>query len=277
MKATCFELTIPGFTIACKAWGDSKLPPMIALHGWLDNANSFDALAPYLENRYYLVAIDLPGHGLSSHIPEGCYYHFIDGIFNTLKIIQALDFDRIHLLGHSMGACLASLIAGVVPDQILSMTLIEALGPLAAPQESCCAQLTNFYQHALNVDDKKERPYPSLSRAAEARAARGYLSLEHAAILCQRGVRQEGDSFYWRHDRRLLYANPLRMTEVQVLSCLSNITTPSRLIWAKEGFDFCEDVIKEREKAVKNLEIFHLPGGHHIHMETPDKIAQCMA
>lgn len=277
MNANCFDIKIPGFTIACKAWGTPDLPPILALHGWLDNANSFDLLAPYLEKHFYFIAVDLPGHGLSSHIPAGCYYHFIDGIFNILKIIQALEFEQVHLLGHSMGACLASLIAGIAPEKILSLTLLEALGPLAASAESCCDQLAGFHQQASNIEDKKERPYPSLARTAEARAARGYLSLNHAEILCQRGVRQEGDSYYWRHDRRLLHASPLRLTEEQILSCLNKITNKSCLIWAKEGFSFCEEVILEREKAIKNLEIHRLSGGHHIHMEKPDKIAHYLA
>ena len=46
MKAHCFDLSIPGFTIACKAWGNANNPPMLALHGWLDNANSFARLFP---------------------------------------------------------------------------------------------------------------------------------------------------------------------------------------------------------------------------------------
>src|SRR5690349_24801058 len=100
-------LTIPGFSIACKIWGNPDKPSILALHGWLDNANSFTHLAPYLENDFHFIAVDLPGHGHSSHLPEGCNYHFFDGIFIVLKIINALNLDRVHLLGHSMGACLA--------------------------------------------------------------------------------------------------------------------------------------------------------------------------
>src|SRR5262245_54247330 len=122
------NLTIPGLTIACKCWGNPQNPPILALHGWLDNANSFDYLAPYLEDQYYLIAIDLPGHGHSSHIAQGAYYHFSDGIFTVIEIINALKLDKVHLLGHSMGACLASLVAGVTPDRFPSLFLIEGLG-----------------------------------------------------------------------------------------------------------------------------------------------------
>jgi pimeloyl-ACP methyl ester carboxylesterase len=115
MKA--IQLQIPGFTIACKAWGNPEDQPIIALHGWLDNANSFDEIAKRLQDKYYIIAVDLPGHGHSSHLPAGCIYHFTDGIFIVLEILNALKLKKVHLLGHSMGACLGSLIAGVAPER----------------------------------------------------------------------------------------------------------------------------------------------------------------
>ncbi|MDI9819270.1 MULTISPECIES: alpha/beta fold hydrolase [unclassified Legionella] len=273
-----FTLSIPGFTIAGKAWGNPAHPPVLALHGWLDNANSFDLLAPYLEKQLYLLAVDLPGHGLSSHLPEGCHYHFIDGLLTVLQIIKALRFKQVHLLGHSMGACLASLVAGVYPEQILSLALIEGLGPFSKPEESCRKQLAQYFQHlSYHYKNMEAKPYPSIAAAAEARAKRGYLSVEHAEILCQRGVHKQNNVFYWRHDRRLLTANPLRMTEGQVLSCLKNITAKSCLIWAEGVSIFNEYDMNTRIKAVANLTIYQLKGGHHIHMEQPEAVADYLA
>lgn len=275
MKA--FTVNIPGFTIAVKAWGNPELPPMLALHGWLDNANSFDLLAPYLETQFYLLAVDLPGHGHSSHLPEGCHYHFSDGIFTCLQIIQALGFQQIHLLGHSMGACLASLIAGVAPEQIFSLILIEGLGPFSQPEQTCRKQLAQYLHHAIKEENKEAKPYKSLDLAAQARAKRGYLSLEYAQIICQRGVIRKNESFYWRHDRRLLNPTPLYMTEGQVLSCLQSITARSCLILADNGFVFKDFDMQERIEAVRGLQVDQMTGGHHIHMEQPDAIAQRLA
>lgn len=126
-------LSIPGLSIACKVWGNPDNPPILALHGWLDNANSFDDIAEHLQNDYYFIAVDLPGHGHSSHLPPGCIYHFTDGIFTVVEIINALGLNKLHLLGHSMGACLGSLVAGVAPDRFLSLSLIEGLGPFFSP------------------------------------------------------------------------------------------------------------------------------------------------
>lgn len=273
MKTTNSKLTIPGLTIAYKTWGSADHPPILALHGWLDNAGSFDRLAPYLAKDFYLIAVDLPGHGLSSHLPSGCHYHFADGIFTLAEIIHGLHLDKTHLLGHSMGACLASLAAGVIPERVLSMALIEAIGPFSSPEQHCCEQLSH-YAHHLTAQGKEGRPYPSLEAAANARAKRGYLSHDHALTLCERGVREQEGLYYWRHDRRLISPTPLRMTEGQILSCLNKVKAKSCLILAKEGFNYDEKDIEGRIKAVKNLRVNHLNGGHHLHMEKPDTVGQ---
>jgi pimeloyl-ACP methyl ester carboxylesterase len=270
-------IQIPGFTIGYKTWGTPDKPPMIALHGWLDNANSFDLLAPYLQEQFYLIAIDFPGHGHSSHLPEGCYYHFSDGIFNILEIINRLGLDQVHLLGHSMGACLASLIAGVIPNQILSIALIEGLGPFSGPDSTCREQLAKYSHLIFREQNKQAKPYKSLEQASVARAQKGYLAQEFVEIIAQRGLEEKEGLFYWRHDRRLLLASPLKMTENQVLSCLEGIRSKSCLIWASQGFEFDSDIMQKRVKAIKNLQIHHLEGGHHIHMEQPGAVAHCLA
>ena len=89
--------------------------------------------------------------------------------------------------------------------------------------------------------------------AALARSRKGYVSLEIAKILCERGLLEKNGLFYWRHDRRLLAPSPLRMTEAQILSCLENIHTKTCLIWASDGFAFDSKLMQARIKAVRNL------------------------
>ena len=59
------KINVPGFTIASKVWNPNNIKPVLCLHGKLDNAASFDLLAPLLPN-IQLVAVDQPGTGYSS-------------------------------------------------------------------------------------------------------------------------------------------------------------------------------------------------------------------
>ena len=107
---------------------------MLALHGWLDNAASFLPMAPFL-GTLELVAIDLPGHGRSAHLPAGADYSFPGAIASVLDVADALGWERFALLGHSMGAGIASVVAAACPERIEKLVAVEALGALADAAE----------------------------------------------------------------------------------------------------------------------------------------------
>lgn len=76
-------LPLSSIRLAAMAWGHSAGLPVLALHGWLDNAASFARLAPLLPD-WRIVALDLAGHGHSKHRPAGCRYHLMDYVFDVI-------------------------------------------------------------------------------------------------------------------------------------------------------------------------------------------------
>ena len=72
-------LKLPGLTGELEAIqsGEGSVTPIVSLHGWLDNADSFRPMMPFIADRPW-VSLDLPGHGLSQHRPEKSVYHLLD-------------------------------------------------------------------------------------------------------------------------------------------------------------------------------------------------------
>jgi len=99
------SFTLQHMNIAGLAMGDPSKPMILALHGWLDNAASFIPLAPYLTD-YYVLALDLPGHGLSSHRPNGSHYHLMDFVYDLHELIEQQQWQDILLVGIRWGASL---------------------------------------------------------------------------------------------------------------------------------------------------------------------------
>ncbi|GLV33094.1 uncharacterized protein CBL_10441 [Carabus blaptoides fortunei] len=62
------KIPVPWGHIAVKTWGNERDPIILVVHGWVDNAGSFDTLIPLLPTSYYYYCMDLPGHGRSSHL-----------------------------------------------------------------------------------------------------------------------------------------------------------------------------------------------------------------
>ena len=104
-------------TITALQSGNLDGEKILCLHGWLDNAASFIPLMPSLEN-YHVVALDMPGHGGSQHRLPGYDYVFVDWIHDVLDAMDSLGWQKAHLLGHSMGGAIATIVAASAPERI---------------------------------------------------------------------------------------------------------------------------------------------------------------
>lgn len=63
-----------------------------------------------------ILAIDLPGHGFSSHTMTTHYDNVIDSYYALIKTIQHFHWDKVTLLGHSMGSIASFTFAGLFPE-----------------------------------------------------------------------------------------------------------------------------------------------------------------
>ena len=93
---------VNGLRIKGLCWGDERSPPVLALHGWLDNAASFAVLAPRLAN-FHIVALDLTGHGKSSRRSADASYQIWDDLPEILGVVKQLGWNNFELMGHSRG------------------------------------------------------------------------------------------------------------------------------------------------------------------------------
>jgi pimeloyl-ACP methyl ester carboxylesterase len=171
---------------------------------------------------------------------------------------------------------LSSLVAGIASDRLRSLSLIEGLGPLTRPPATSPSQLAHYLKHLTTNSIKPAKGYKEFQKAAEMRASKGYVSLDIATKLCERGLEERDGLYYWRHDRRLLSHSPLQMTEAQVLPCLKQISVPTLLLWADQGFSLSEELMALRMNAVHDLTMKELAGGHHVHMEEPEAVARLL-
>ncbi len=252
---------------------ESNKPILLLVHGWLDNAASFTELMAEL-NDYRCLALDLPGHGYSDHLPPYASYHFIDGVTLILQFLEALNLNNVTMIGHSLGGCMASILAGGAPEKISKLILLDALGPLTAPPELAAEKYQDFLKNQKVQKRKGTRQYETLEQACQHRAANGYLSADLLGPIVQRGTQQIGEHYQWRHDPKLLLPSPIRMTQTQVVSFLQRVTAPTLLILAKQGFKFDEQMYHARADAVQDIKVQTLECGHHLHIEQPKTCGQ---
>lgn len=269
--AEALWLDTPRGRLAALAWGAPEAPPVLALHGWLDNAHSWLPIAPLLHG-IRLVALDFPGHGLSAHRPPGMRYHLIDYIDDVLHAADALGWSRMAVLGHSLGGAVAVLAAVAAPSRITRVASVEALGPLSAEPDTLPAALLRAHA-PLRIAESAG--YADLSDAVRARQAVAAIEAGAAELLLRRSMQRLDGRWVWRSDPRLRRPTALRMDEAQVLAVLGALGQPLWLLSADPLPDWI-DAERYRYRLERARPAFHyrLPGGHHLHMEQPAAVAE---
>lgn len=276
-QAEELTLDLPHLRLAARAWGDPARPRLLALHGWLDNAASFDRLAPLLCEEFHIVALDLPGHGRSGHRPPGTWYHYVDYLGDVLAAAYALGWKRFGLLGHSLGGAVASVLAAACPEIVERLLLVEALGPLPGDGGQTLAQLQRALHQRGALQEKNLRVFADEEQAAQARVRANDLSAGAARVLVSRSLRAVDGGFVWSSDPRLTLASPQRFVEAQVLALLDGIRAPTQLVLADPPPPFLpRSLIDARIARVSGIEVVRLAGHHHLHLEDPEPVARAM-
>ena len=261
------------FNCQAKVWNDKHLTPILALHGWLDNAASFDCIAPLLKN-YHIVAVDLPGHGLSPHKPKGSRYHYLDYVNDIYEIIKHFGWKKVILMGHSMGAGISTLYAGIFPHQIHKLILIEGIGPLVSKPEKSPENLRKAITQFQLLTSKKPVEYKTRALAELVRKKAGDMSKSAVKIMGNRGIKKTESGYSWRSDLRLKSKSPIQYTEEHVTQFLKKIKTETLLIQGAQSELHRLVPTTQRCLNVKHIQTIVLQGGHHVHMDNPEHVAE---
>ena len=250
----------------------------IALHGWLDNANSFSPLMA-VNPKHYVVAIDWPGHGHSQHRGADASYQLLDYVYDLYALIEHNKWQKVNIIGHSLGAIVASIFTGTFPELVNKLVLIEALGAISSkPQETrelLKKSIVKKYQE--QTKESSNKGYSSFEKAVLARTMASDFDSDIAKILVERSLLATDNGYKWRSDSRLKQLSPMRMVEQQAVDILSGIEHETLLILGESGYLSLRKTLSERMAVMPNLNVQTLAGGHHLHMEHPEPVWQLIS
>ena len=274
MTLAGFSMPVAGTTLAGLRSPGTGGQRVLALHGWLDNAASFVPLAAQLPG-LELVAIDLPGHGHSAHLPPGTQYNTPGAICHVLEVADALGWDRFVLLGHSMGAGIASLTAAAAPERVERLIAIEALGGLRGPENETAQRLREHVRAARALPTRRLRVFPDLAAPIRARMMTNQLSEPCARLLVERGVKPVDGGYSWCSDQRLMLPTAMRLSEAQIDDLLAAIECPTQVIYATPAQAYYPEPLRsERISLLRDGRLAVFPGTHHLHLEHPQRVAE---
>ena len=215
----------------------------LLLHGWLDNSDSFAALAPKLcdaDGAAFadVVALDLAGHGLSDH--RNGPYHAVDFAADAIYAANELwgEGCSFNVAGHSLGGGVALMVAGAWADRIQRVAAIESAGALAGPAEDVPSSLRKSCRRPPVGGSR--RVFKDAADAAQRRAAKNVMAdarftEREALTLTARGLEAIDGGVRWRTDPWLLRPSRLRLDPSQGLAFARATTAPALLVLARDG------------------------------------------
>ncbi|XP_004700754.2 serine hydrolase-like protein 2 [Echinops telfairi] len=285
------KLAVPWGHIATKTWGSLKGHPVLCLHGWLDNANSFDRLIPLLPQNFYYVAMDFGGHGLSSHYAPGVPYYYQNFVNEVRRVSAALKWNRFSLMGHSFGGTVAGMFSCVFPEMVDKLILLESV-PFILDINEINNMLTyrrRAIEHVLQLETNQK---PSMVISPEEMLQgllknNTHVGEECGKLLLQRGTSQVASGLVLNRDRRIAWPelgfDYLSRELAQLV--IHKLQAHVLLIKATQGFSSVrrEDMDMEpllftinllRTVLKERFQIVETPGNHYVHMNKPQKVAE---
>ncbi|XP_037035055.1 serine hydrolase-like protein [Bradysia coprophila] len=282
------EITIPvpWGHIAAKFWGPKHVRPILCLHGWQDNAGTFDSLIPMLPNHVSYLAIDLPGHGLSSRYPDGMIYSHIDYLYTLVLICKKLQWEKVSLMAHSMGAIIGFLFAAAYPEKCDMVVSFDTLKPFVTN----FGYVTHFFNNSIEDlmvadirnQEKSEPPSYKYEELIDRLTSATILSVtrETAPYLLKRAIKpsaKESDKYYFTRDSRLKSLHAVMLPHETNLFLAKRIKAPYCFIKATQSsfkenrkyFNETVDVMKENPQ----FELHGVDSAHHVHLTEPEKVS----
>lgn len=264
-----------------RTWGEPGDPVLVLLHGWMDMSASFQFLVDALAQPRRVLAPDWRGFGLTQWDPSG--YWFPDYLADLEGLLDALAPDQaVDIAGHSMGANVAGLYAGIRPDRVRRLALVEGFGmarsrPASAPG-----------RYARWLDEQREAPtlrdYADLDEvAARLQSNNPRLGAERARALAPHWAqRTPGGRYVLRADPRHKQVNPVLYRLEEAMACWQRISAPVLWIWGDTPYvrDWLKEddaALDERRAAFASLtELTLADAGHMVHHDQPQALARAL-
>lgn len=225
-------------------------PPVLLLHGWGGSSASFARVASELQQRFTVIAPDLPGFGLSQ-LPPAAW-----GSYDYADLVARLS-NQIHpppysVLGHSFGGRIALALACAHPDLLNKLVLVDAAGIRIAP------------------------PPRVRAKAAVYRALRHAISRLPAGMAGRPtdGLRRLFGSSDYR-DAGALRPTLVRLLQDDFRAELPRLRCPTLVIWGERDKEVPLAAARVLAREMPSAELAIIPGaGHFPFLEAPDRFCQ---
>ena len=211
-------------------WGAAPdKPAIVFVHGFLQQARSWDFTCLALRDRFSCWSLDLRGHGDSDRPtrPDFTTHHYLSDLASFLNHLRATEAaSTVSICGLSLGGQLAYLHAAANPDAVDSIVVVDVAPQLNREARKGVRRFIDALPRDGTFDSLVER-VTELSPLRTAEAVRG--SLERSV-----NIRPDG-GWEWKHDPRLFDHHRVSFTPEELWDALGNVTVPALFVLGRNS------------------------------------------
>jgi pimeloyl-ACP methyl ester carboxylesterase len=252
--------------------------PVLLLHGYLDLAGSFaEVIARLGAAGHRVIAPDFRGHGDSDRAPAGSYYHFPDYLADAAALLDAFALDRPHVVAHSMGGSVATMLAAVLPERVRSLSLLEGIGPPAMPADVAPDRTRLWLDGAAKVRARGARRVASLDEAVtRMRISNPDVPVETLRAMAPRALRATDDGgWVFRFDPMHQTTAPGRFDAEAFEAYIARVACPVLHVWGRDPDGYA--YFSERAEKFRDARRAVLPeAGHMMHWTQPEALCDAV-
>lgn len=268
-------------TLNVVRFGPELGPRLFLLHGWMDCAASFRFMAESMPD-WHIIAPDLRGFGASEWNSEG--YYSTDYLADLDALLEHYAPDApVNLAGHSMGAMIAGLYAGIRPERVARLAMLEGFGLADTQAEEAPGRLARWLREKRQ-QSRFQDPGNLDAVAARLVERAPALTPERARWLAEAlTVTRPDGRLDYRADPRHKMVNPVLYRLEETMACWRNIRCP--VLWVIGGESWRHPYVKgivdsmdARRACFRDLREVTLEGtGHMLQWEQPEALARIVS
>ncbi|OPA86290.1 alpha/beta hydrolase [Pseudomonas fluorescens] len=214
-------ITVPikGMTLATYQGRNVHAPALLLLHGFSADKGVWLGFARHFSSDYRVIIPDLAGHGKNAFVTGGDYSVAAQAR-RMVALLDACQLDKVHVIGSSMGAYVASWIATHYPERVLSLGLIGAAG-VNLPQPNEVEALVNSGDNPFLIRNRAQFDrFFAMTMAAPPYIPEVLLAAEAQSYIKRRDELAE------------IFANFSDSPRME--PWLSQVRVPSLILWGRE-------------------------------------------
>lgn len=239
---------------------------LVFLHGLMGYGMNWRGISKSFADEFHILYYDQRGHGRSISPKTG--YAPEDFASDLVQILDELGWEKIYLVGHSMGGRVAGTFAHLHPKRIEKL-VIEDIGPDANPQ--AIARIEEILNKVpVPFSGKKDAKEYFMNTFLQDFSHRP-LAKELGMFLYSNVEEKENGEVFWKFDPDIMHACVLQGRQRERFKEFSEIQSPTLILRGTKTEEFDKDVYERVLAENANFKGIEIEGvGHWIHYESPE-------